>query len=1289
MNSEQKLDVYDWQVSYKTSDVKADGSSVDILHDFYIPALKHSCRYDRVAGYFRSTSLAAASQGFSAFTAQSGKMRLVVGCDLNPADVAVVLKGGRIDADEAGRVLQDELGESDGWPEDVTRGVELLAWMLSKGHLEIKVAFRVHRITGEPISVDSTEDGYVHEKWALFHDDEDNCLMIEGSLNESRMALSHNAENVSVCCGWWSGKHMESIERGRMNFERIWRDESPALRVMSLPSAVEQRLLRLAKDIKIPQEIDGSSAAEAEIPQPDPLEILKFRVIADAPRMPGGRYVGMYTAPVEPWPHQEIVARRLIESWPYNWLLCDEVGLGKTIEAGLALRSLQLSGLAKRILIAAPASLCRQWQREMAGKFLMPFWLCSSVRNDAIFPEESTVWSKTVFDENLIIVSTALMARKERRRELKSADHFEIALVDEAHYARRSNVQREDNRRKSGRYNGLLETIREDLKPKTKSLLLATATPMQLDPIEVYDLLELTDRVGPFQLSPTLSEAYYKTLGKVLRTGADPKPEEWDLLRRTILSIERTDPILWDFLKNTVIDRRIRISVERWLDQGAPPRGADLRHFPRFIFSAAPLSRVMLRHTRSLLEVYKNKGELKARLARRTIKPIPRIQFNEQEQKAYDQLETYCNELKRQIERHTLDQNKRTAMGFYLSFLRLRFASSLFAIKQTVGRRIERVIATLEHQIREEGKEEDVDWESLLSETDEDDDSRAVRTLLKERTSKDLQWELDHLREMKSNLEDLSGIGSKMSRLFEELNKRRETGTGRIRQTVIFSRFFDTVSDIRDRLRDSDPGMLIGTYSGQQAGGQYVDPRSKRLININREVVKRRFTQGEVDVLICTDAAAEGLNLQSADLLVNFDLPWNPMKVEQRIGRIDRIGQKHEEIFVLNLCYPGSAEEIVYGRLLQRLSSASSVVGQQQVSMLPVTTTEFQELAENKLSEEALKDRAEFRIAAQKEREATIQIPADDLYTIYSQLASKAKSEKHPVTLSQIEKALKESSLLRNSGALSYSENNQTYLKTGNVDRIPPGVSITASRALFDSGLPGGGPVHFASYGDPVFDAILGKYQEFDLPACIRRVEIPVTDTHAEIVAWVVATTEEDGPTLKLITEFSQLDSLHLDEAYSITDEELDQIKQKLKAQAQSEASRASITSRVQKQNVDAAEAQRYFELMIAAYLLKEKRKYYSEDQFWPLLRQVDEFVLQRPLLDVSLEPLALLQKIADRLIFSVQAPQLGDSGHAEIPDFLTNAALDQAARLADRLHRRQRDCTVESVLNRIRSELI
>jgi hypothetical protein len=147
-----------WQLSYRTSMLRPDGRPVDILHDFYIPALQRSLRYDRVAGYFRSTSLAAASQGCSALVGRQGRMRLIVGADLDPDDVRAILHGGEA---RLAAQLNAELDEATAWPEGVRHGVALLAWMVAHGSLEVRVAFRVHLATGEPLAVDSLQGGYV------------------------------------------------------------------------------------------------------------------------------------------------------------------------------------------------------------------------------------------------------------------------------------------------------------------------------------------------------------------------------------------------------------------------------------------------------------------------------------------------------------------------------------------------------------------------------------------------------------------------------------------------------------------------------------------------------------------------------------------------------------------------------------------------------------------------------------------------------------------------------------------------------------------------------------------------------------------------------------------------------------------------------------------------------------------------------------------------------------------------------------------------------------------------
>src|SRR5882672_7229641 len=106
--------------------------------------------------------------------------------------------------------------------------------------------------------------------------------------------------------------------------------------------------------------------------------------------------------------------------------------------------------------------------------------------------------------------------------------------------------------------------------------------------------------------------------------------------------------------------------------------------------------------------------------------------------------------------------------------------------------------------------------------------------------------------------------------------------------------------------------LRIMCFSGR--GGQVLDKDGSWRV-ISRDEVKRQFREGKADVLLCTDAAAEGLNFQFCGALVNYDMPWNPMRVEQRIGRIDRLGQEHKKIRIINLHYEGTIETDVYRAL--------------------------------------------------------------------------------------------------------------------------------------------------------------------------------------------------------------------------------------------------------------------------------------------------------------------------------------------------------------------------------------
>ncbi len=158
---------------------------------------------------------------------------------------------------------------------------------------------------------------------------------------------------------------------------------------------------------------------------------------------------------------------------------------------------------------------------------------------------------------------------------------------------------------------------------------------------------------------------------------------------------------------------------------------------------------------------------------------------------------------------------------------------------------------------------------------------------------------------------------------------------GGYQQVMVFTQYTDTMDFLRDELRKV-PGMTLMCFSGR--GGE-VPTNDGGWRVISRDDAKRRFREKQADVLLCTDAAAEGLNFQFCGALVNYDMPWNPMRVEQRIGRIDRLGQKYPIIKIVNLHYEGTIETDVYRALKTRINLFTAVVGKLQpiLARLPQT----------------------------------------------------------------------------------------------------------------------------------------------------------------------------------------------------------------------------------------------------------------------------------------------------------------------------------------------------------------
>ena len=478
---------HEWKLKYTPDDG-------DLVTLFYVPALEAAERYDRLTGYFNAGALALAARGIEGLVRNGGHMRLIVGCTLAPPEIEAIEKGEQL-RDLVERHLTNlPLAPPDPVSSDA---LELLAWMVARGHLDVKVAVPCDA-NSKPIPA----DGIFHEKAGIIEDRGGDKIAWNGSLNETAAGWRHNWESINVYTSW--GPEPKRVAEEEANFARIWADKAHRVIVLDVPAAVRRDLMRfMPHDVPSRLKDPGGKPAKPSPEKPEceakklPPGDLRSRVwsfIQHAPSLPhGGASVGEATSAVTPWPHQARAFERLYRDWPPKLLIADEVGLGKTIQAGMLLRQAWLAGRVKRILNLAPKAVLKQWQVELREKFNLN-WPIYDGRKLVWYPSpawrgrnERDVERDHWHREPVVIASSHLMRRSDRATALlEEAEPWDLVVLDEAHHARR----RAAGSPQEGGPNALLRLIQK-LKNRTQGLIFLTATPMQVHPIEVWDLLNL------------------------------------------------------------------------------------------------------------------------------------------------------------------------------------------------------------------------------------------------------------------------------------------------------------------------------------------------------------------------------------------------------------------------------------------------------------------------------------------------------------------------------------------------------------------------------------------------------------------------------------------------------------------------------------------------------------------------------------------------------------------------------------------------------------------------------
>jgi superfamily II DNA or RNA helicase len=797
--------------------------------------------------------------------------------ELSREDVRAITETGDLSQLEA--LLKQRLKR----PKDALekQRLAMLGWLAKRGLLEVRVGVMRHGA------------GIVHAKFGVITDEAGDALVFSGSGNESAQGLLANYERLEVSTSWEDmARHCEYTQE----FDALWTDSHPDVHTVTLPEALRLKLVKFA-----PREPPITEPSNALARQKT---AMIWRFIVEAPYLPNGDTACDATAMVDLWPHQRRVVEEVAGAWPEGRLLCDEVGLGKTIEAILVLRRLMAGRGVRRVLILLPAGLLKQWQAELRekGGILVPRLEGTTA---LVWPDERTERVNGLaeaLEREMLLVSRETARTENNLPLLLVATPWDLVILDEAHAARR-------RKQEEGEFNSgtLLLTVlrRLQLRQRTRGILLLSATPMQTHPWEPWDLLAVLGEGGRWLADFAHVRDFYTVIAAVQNGRCDREAARKAV--STILADPRFPKLPGGGSDSTDPD-----SLTRRIAFPAPSQRQEVA---RWLRQHSPLARRMHRNTRTTLKRYHEIGLLPDLPPHRRVEDIVFDYQDPAEREVY-------NSIGRYIEKrfHELEAEK-PGKGFVMTIYRRRASSSPFALERSLERRREGLLRVAERR----AYDVDLSYQDVPEAVDPDDlpegeDTGKVSSAFPS-DPQVARAELVEVDSMLEGLRALRGRDTKRDRFFDVLRHITEDG----RPVLVFTEYTDTLEYLRESLLPFYE-QCLACYSGD--GGRLWDGATWQPVT--KDVIPRALHAGGMRVMICTDAASEGLNLQAAGAVMNYDLPWNPSKVEQRIGRIDRIGQKLPEVRVVNLFLRESVDDRVYRVLQERCGLFEHFVGAMQ-----------------------------------------------------------------------------------------------------------------------------------------------------------------------------------------------------------------------------------------------------------------------------------------------------------------------------------------------------------------------
>jgi SNF2 family DNA or RNA helicase len=858
-----------------------DGAGEEITNEFVISAIGASEEFDRITSYFNVNSLIECAAGLDLLFKNKGKFRLIIGIHDVPLELLITADQEKIKnhIEEAKKKIYQECSSI----KDAltSHRIGTLALLINSGFLEIRVAAL-------------KSGGLFHNKRLIFKNNSDAVVAV-GSQNFTQSGMKLNSEELSIDKSWENPIKTKNLID---NFNEKWNNNDKNLFIYEITKDFANELLSALRENKISQKKSSNAAQEI------------FYLIKNSPNF---WFTNCSSAAL--YPHQERAVRDGLSNWPIRLMLADEVGLGKTLEAATVVSFAKRYLNIKKIIIFTPANLRKQWQSELKNLFDIESYIYEPALQSYVDSsgKKSITHKKNEnpvdFCPEISIVSWQLARNVWLKKNLinLSKNKINLIMVDEAHAARK---QLKNN----GSYSTtLVWDMLNSLQQEVDHLLLLTATPMQIQIDEYIGLLEILGLPDWWKNSSN-----FKLFLEALNS------KEVKNLKEIKILVDSVSSSLKNFKGIGLLsDQSINLlNTFNLFDELSPQSLYDIKNHQsalrKLALDVSPIKNLTIRNTKKSLEKYNYKFPQR-------VFNTPSLQIGQAGKKLISNISTYINEYYGTVE-DEIYQKEVKGKSFIKAVYYQRLVSSFTSAKSTLIRRKERLNLLVNNQNSSQalGKIEfDDDDEYLVSNNfDDGTQNELCSTPNLEVLNKKVKIEIQYIDGIIKYIDDITtNQDPKLVQTIKLLQEKVKNNS----KVLLFSKYTDTLDSFICHITTyALPELNFGKYTGDEA---YISI-SKKIEFVDKFSLTKALNNSQITVVFCSDAASEGLNLQSADTIINIDVPWNPAKLEQRIGRIARLGQKSPTVEIINLWYPGTIESQIYKQLINRQDLYNLAVGE-------------------------------------------------------------------------------------------------------------------------------------------------------------------------------------------------------------------------------------------------------------------------------------------------------------------------------------------------------------------------